>query len=192
MRVEGISGIHGRRLQDLASHQVAPGYRGRPSWYVLLWMLVMATVFRWSPHPAYAWRALLLRAFGASIGTNVKIRSSARVFYPWRLSIGDNSWIGDFADLYSHAQITIGRDSVVSQYSYICTAGHDYTRSDFPLVAEPVTIGNEAWIAADVYVAPGVRIGSGSVIGARSTVLSDIPENVVAYGHPAKVARARP
>ena len=79
------------RVQDLASHRVAPGYRGRPGWYVLIWMLVMATAFRWSPHPAYGWRVMLLRAFGAAIGRGVKVRSSARVFYPWRPRIGDNS-----------------------------------------------------------------------------------------------------
>jgi putative colanic acid biosynthesis acetyltransferase WcaF len=61
----------------------------------------------------------------------------------------------------------------------------------FDLVAKKIIIESEVWVATDVFVAPGVRIGHGSVIGARSSVFSDIPPGVIAMGTPARVVGQR-
>jgi putative colanic acid biosynthesis acetyltransferase WcaF len=178
-------------IQDLSQFCLPPGFRGRSALVVLTWQIVQATVFRFSPRPMYAWRRLLLRMFGAKIGTGMKIRPTARVEFPWRLEIGEYAWIGDDAYLYSLAPISVGAQSVISQRSYLCAAQHDYRRVDFAMVARPISVGSQVWLATDVFVAPGVTIGNGSVIGARSSVFCDIPANVIAYGTPARVQGLR-
>jgi putative colanic acid biosynthesis acetyltransferase WcaF len=180
------------RYQDLARFKVAPGFRGRSGLVVLLWQTIQATVFAWSPQPAYAWRRWLLKLFGAQVGAGVIIRQTARVTYPWKVVFGDHCWIGDHAEIYSLAPITIGNNAVVSQRSYICAGTHDHHDITFPLVGRPVVIGDEAWIATDCFVAPGVRIGAGSIVAARSTVIADVPDGVIVAGGPAVVKGQRP
>lgn len=177
--------------QDLSAFSVAPGFRGRPGAIVLLWQLVQATLFRLSPQPLYAWRRALLRLFGAEVGSGVLVRPSARVTYPWKVRLGDHCWIGDSAELYSLGPISIGANAVVSQKTYICAATHDSEDLAFPLLAAPVTIEPECWIAADCFVGPGVTIRHGAVVAARSTVRSDIPAGTVAAGSPATVRKFR-
>jgi putative colanic acid biosynthesis acetyltransferase WcaF len=177
--------------QDLSRFKVPRNFRGRPGVIVLLWQLVQATFFAFSPQPLYAWRRTLLRLFGAKIGKGVLVRPSARITYPWKIEIGDYSWIGDNAELYSLGPIKIGANAVVSQKSYLCAATHDYRDITFPLVAKAVVVKDEAWIATDCFIAPGVTIGRGTIIAARSTVLSDIPDGMIAAGTPAAVIGKR-
>ena len=179
------------RVQDLGRFRVPPGFRGRSRLTVALWEIVQSTLFGCSPHAFFGWRRFLLRLFGAKIGASVLIRNSARITYPWKVEIGARSWIGDHAELYSLGEIRIGADTVVSQRSYLCAATHDYRQLDFPQEARPIVIGDEAWIATDVFVGPGVTIGRGAVIGARSSVFSDIPAYAIAMGSPAKVTGKR-
>ncbi len=178
-------------VQDLSRFRLPPGFRGRSGATVFLWQIVQASLFACSPQFAYGWRRLLLRAFGARIGQGVKIRPSARITYPWKVEIGDRSWIGDHAELYSLAPIRIGQDAVVSQKSYLCAGSHDHRRPDFPMLEGPIEIGDQAWIAADVFIAPGVKIGPGAVVGARSSVFSDIEASTVAFGSPARMRGQR-
>jgi putative colanic acid biosynthesis acetyltransferase WcaF len=88
-------------------------------------------------------------------------------------------------------KIRIGAHATISQYSFLCTASHDYRRASFPLVTAPITIGERAWVTADVFVGPGVTIGDGAVITARSSVFHDIPPWMVATGTPAVPVRPR-
>jgi putative colanic acid biosynthesis acetyltransferase WcaF len=178
-------------VQELSRFRLPPGFRGRSGVTVLLWQITQSSLFACSPQPLYGWRRFLLRCFGARIGRGVLIRPSARVTYPWKVEIGDHSWIGDHAELYSLGPIRIGANAVISQRSYICAASHDYGRTDFPIMAAGIEIGDQAWIAADVFVAPGIRIGRGAVIGARSSVFSDMPPDMVAWGSPARPIRPR-
>lgn len=183
--------VNNRRVQDLASFTVPRGFRGRSALVVQLWYLVQSTLFRWSPQVMYGFRSWLLRCFGAKIGKGVRIRPSMRTPYPWKLSIGDETWISDDVVLYTFAPITIGRDCVVSQRSYLCAGTHDYQRPTFDLQASPIIIEDEAWLATDVFVAPGVTIGTGAVIGSRSSVYGDMPAQMICVGSPARPKKPR-
>lgn len=119
------------------------------------------------------------------------MRPTARVTYPWKVKLGNHCWIGDHAELYSLGPITVGDNAVVSQHSYVCAATHDHKDITFPLVAKAVVIEREAWIATDCFIAPGVTIGMGAIIGARSTVLTDIPPAKIAVGSPATIKAER-
>ena len=132
-----------------------------------------------------------MRAFGAQIGKGVLIRPSVSVTYPWKLSIGDWSWIGDGATLYTLGEISIGENACISQHAYLCTGSHDYTRPSFDLYAEPIRVEPEAWVATNVFVGPGVTIGHGAIIGASSVVLNDVAAGMICAGNPLKIIRAR-
>jgi putative colanic acid biosynthesis acetyltransferase WcaF len=179
------------RYQELERFQVPPGFRGRSRVYVQLWWLVQSTLFAMSPQAMYGWRAWLLRLFGAKIGRGAIIRPSAKIAYPWKLTIGDHCHIGDEVHLYTYGQIEIGDCAVISQRSYICTGSHDYTSPAFDLFARKIVIEAEVWVAMDVFVAPGVTIGRGAVVGARSSVFHDVPPGTVSMGTPARVVGQR-
>ena len=165
--------------------------RGRSGWYVLLWWLVQAIAFPLSPHNFYGFRNFILRLFGAKIGTGVLIRPTARFTYPWKVEIGDYSWVGDDVVFYSLDKITIGSHSVISQETYLCTGSHDLSDKTFGLMTKPIAIGNGVWVAADCFIAPGVKIGANAVIGTRSSVLKDIPNGQVAWGSPCRAHHLR-
>ncbi|NJN48812.1 MAG: colanic acid biosynthesis acetyltransferase WcaF [Alkalinema sp. RL_2_19] len=176
---------------DLRTYDQSHFDRGRPGWFILLWWFVQAITFPLTPHFASGLRAKILRLFGATIGEGVLIRPTARFTYPWKISIGDWSWIGDDVVLYSLDRIEIGAHCIISQESYICTGSHDLQDPSFGLTTAPVKIGNGAWVAADCFVAPGVAIGANSVVGTRSTVLRDLPAGQVCWGSPCKAHHAR-
>ena len=178
-------------VQDLAAFRLSPGFRGRSKWVVQAWWLVQSLLFAPSPQVLFGWRRFLLRLFGARIGVKVLIRPSARVTYPWKLTIGDRAWIGDRVELYTLGPIEIGHDAVVSQDCYLCTGTHDYRDPSFPMVTGPIRIGEESWLASQVFVAPGVTVGAGAVVGVRSLVLADVPPMAKAVGQPAKVVGNR-
>ncbi len=180
-----------RRYQRLDQFRVPPGFRGRSAVYTQLWWIVQSTLFGMSPQALFGWRRWLLQLFGARIGKGVFIRPSVRVTYPWKLKVGDYCHIGDEVVLYTLGEIEIGDCVVVSQRSYICTGSHDYTSPTFDIYAKKTVIESEAWVATDVFVAPGIRIGSGAVVGARSSVFSDVPPGVIAVGSPARVVGVR-
>jgi putative colanic acid biosynthesis acetyltransferase WcaF len=178
--------------QDLSSFRLPANFRGKSPFVVQLWWVIQALLFHTSPQFLYGWRRFLLRLFGAEIGEGVLVRPSVRVTYPWRLSIGDHSWIGDHVELYTLGPIRIGSNAVVSQGSYLCTATHDYSRSSFDMQTRSVTIEDEAWVAAHCFVAPGVTVKRGAMVASRSLVLKDVPAGMIAAGHPAQVLRPRP
>jgi len=179
------------KIQDLATFRLPPNFRGRSGLVVQLWWFVQATFFRGSPQVMYGFRRWLLRQFGARIGKGVIIRPSVTIPYPWKLQIGDHSWIGDHAVLYCFAEIIIGKNVVVSQKTYLCAGTHDFRTPSFDIQAFPIVIEDEAWLAADVFVAPGVTVGKGAVVGSRSSVFSDLPEMMVCIGSPARPVHAR-
>jgi putative colanic acid biosynthesis acetyltransferase WcaF len=178
-------------VQNLAAFRVPAAFRGRPIWFVQLWWVIHATLFRLSPQAFFGWRRFLLRTFGCAVGRGVLVRPTVNITYPWKVSIGDFSWIGDEVTLYSLGKIEIGSNAVVSQRSYLCTGSHDMEDPNFKITERPIVIEDEAWIATDVFVGPGVRVGRGAVVGVRSTVLNDVPPMVVCVGSPAKPIRPR-
>jgi putative colanic acid biosynthesis acetyltransferase WcaF len=157
----------------------------------ILWQFVWTFLYRPTPRLLHPWRCFLLRMFGAKLGAGVHPYPSARIWAPWNLKMGNNSCLSEWVDCYSVDKITIGAGTTVSQYSFLCTASHDFRRPDMPLVTAPITLGSQVWITADVFLAPGVTVGDGAVVTARSSVFSDVPSWTVASGNPAVVVKKR-
>ena len=178
-------------MQRLQLHRVPPKFRGKSKLYIQIWWLVQSIFINLSPQVLYGWRRFWLRSFGAKIGKKVLIRPSVEITYPWKVSIGDYSWIGDNVVLYSLGEIEIGSNSVISQNSYLCTGSHDYTKESFDVFTKKIKVGNSCWLAAYVYVAPGIVISDGAVVGARSSVFKNIQSNTINIGSPARSVRNR-
>lgn len=155
------------------------------------WMITTKLLFRPSFHNWYGFRNGLLRLYGAKIGQQVRIRPTAKIEIPWNIEIGDHAVIGDDAIIYSLGKITLGQRVVVSQYAHLCAGTHDFRYRSFPLLKPPITIQNDAWIAADAFVGPGVTVGAGAILGARSSAFHDLPAFQICIGNPAKAIKKR-
>lgn len=158
-----------------------------------LWSIVQATVFRWSPRPWHGFRARLLRWWGADIAApdQVVVFPTARITFPEFLTLEPRSMVGRNVTLYNLGRITLRRGANLSQNCHLCAGSHDFNRWSMPLVTAPIVIGENAWLAADVFVGPGVTIGELCVVGARSVVVRDLPPRKICVGHPCRPVKDR-
>ncbi|SFK20871.1 putative colanic acid biosynthesis acetyltransferase [Cellulomonas sp. KH9] len=155
------------------------GYdRGRPVAVQIAWFAVSGLVVTrwWCPGRV---RVALLRAFGARIGTGTNIRHGVRVHWPWKLTVGDHSWIGEGAHLLNLEPVVIGSDVCVSQDVLLCTGSHDRRSPTFEFDNAPVVVEDGAWVAVRATVLRGVTIGADAVVGAAALVTRDVPAGAV-------------
>jgi len=178
-------------MQNLKFFKTPKNFRGKGAITVQIWWFTQAVFINSSPQFMYGWRRFVLRLFGAKIGKKVIIRPSVKITYPWKVKIGDYSWIGDDVVLYSLGEIEIGKNTVISQKSYICTGSHDILSEEFTIFNKKITIKDGCWLATDVFVAPGVTIENNVVVGARSSVFKNLINNKVYIGNPAKPIKDR-
>lgn len=160
---------------------------GRGLWNIAYWLL-----FR--PFPSamlMPWRRFVLRIFGAKMGKGTHVYCTAKIWAPWNLEMGDYSCLASNVDCYNVDKIIIGPNTTVSQKSYLCTASHDICNPKNPLITAPITIADQAWVAADAFVGMGVTIGQGAVVGARAAVFKDVVPWIVVGGNPAKFIKER-
>jgi putative colanic acid biosynthesis acetyltransferase WcaF len=155
------------------------------------WNIFFVLFFRYTPKPLHAWRSFVLRCFGATVGKGVHVYPNVKIWAPWNLILLDECGVSNGAILYSQGKITIGKRVVISQGAHICAGTHDYTKKGFPLITKPIVIHDNAWVATEAFVHPGVTIGEGCVIGARAVVGKDMPEWMVCAGHPCKPIKPR-
>lgn len=155
----------------------------------ILWRTVWLVAYRPSPKIFHGWRRFLLRLFGAKIANDAYPHPSVKIWAPWNLEMGPLSCLGPDVDCYCVDRVVIGARATVSQYSFLCTASHDYHDPLMPLVTAPIVIGERAWVAADVFIGPGVTIGDGAVVGARSSVYRNVETQTVVVGNPARILR---
>ncbi|POH74903.1 acetyltransferase [Arthrobacter glacialis] len=123
-------------------------------------------------------RVRVLRLFGAKIGYGVIFRPRTRVKFPWKLHVGDRSWIGEGVWIHNQDFVHIGADVVVSQDTFITTGSHAY-RKDMRLVTRPVRVEDGVWITAKCIVLGGTIIGTSTLIRPGTVVSGEIPANLV-------------
>lgn len=185
----------GSSIRDAGKHDTfrwAPTFELRHRIRRTLWAMTWALFASWTPPPLHRWRAFLLRLFGARLHTTVKVYGSARVWDPVNLHMGAFSTLGPRVICYSMDAIHIGHHVVVSQGAHLCCGTHDIRSPSFQLFAKPITIGANAWICAEAFVGPGVSIGEGAVLAARSVAFSDLASWSVYRGNPAVLIKERP
>ena len=155
------------------------------------WTVAWTLLARWTPPPFHPWRRLVLRAFGADLAPGARVYASARIWYPANLSMEAYASLGPRVTCYCMDRVRIGAYATVSQGAQLCGGTHDVSSPRFQLVARPIAIGGHAWIAADAFVGPGVRVGDGAVLGARGVAFRDLDPWTIYAGNPARKLRAR-
>lgn len=158
----------------------------------LIWGITWAICASWLPRTiGKGWKRFLLRAFGAKMGKNSNVYSSAKVYYPANLVMGDNTCLASDVDCYNVAPIILEDNVTVSQGAYLCTASHDITSVKNPLITAPIVLKDQCWIGARAFVGMGVTIGQGAVVGATASVYKDVEPWTVVGGNPAKFIKKR-
>jgi putative colanic acid biosynthesis acetyltransferase WcaF len=160
--------------------------RGASSVKEVLWWVVRSLFFSpWFPIPSEP-KVAILRCFGARVGKGVIIRSRVNITFPWKLEIGDHVWIGDEVMILSLDRVKIGSHVCISQRAFLCTGSHRFRSENFDLTTKPISIGDGCWVAANVFVAPGVTIFPNTFCAAGSVVLENAGPDAVIVGNPAR------
>jgi putative colanic acid biosynthesis acetyltransferase WcaF len=174
--------------RSLGARLGKPYDKGRGVLAQALWVAIQSTVFTrvWCPNGL---RVAILRAFGAQIGEGVLIRHRVNIMWPWKLTIGDNTWLGTDVELYNVDHITIGSDVCISQHAYVCAGSHDRRSPTFDYDNAPIVVEDGVWLCARSTVLRGVTVGANSTVGATALVTSDVPPDSVVVAPPSTIAR---
>ena len=160
--------------------------------YRLCWNFYYSLFFRPFYGPLFNnYRIFVLILFGAKIGKGSKIKSNVKIWSPKNLVLGDYTCVGDFVIFYNPAKISIGNRVTISQYAHLCSASHNIAKLSNDLIIDEIHINDLVWLASDTFVGMGVKIGEGSVIGARGSVFKDLEPWFVYAGNPVKKIKER-
>jgi putative colanic acid biosynthesis acetyltransferase WcaF len=158
----------------------------------LFWNIIYASFFRPFALPLFhGWRNFILKIFGAKIGEGSIIHASVKIWAPWNLEVGKRTCIGPKVICYNPGKIILGNKVTISQYSYLCTATHNYKSKLHSLYWKDIKIDDFSWVAADSFIGPGVTIGQGAVVGARSAVFKNVEAWTIVGGNPSKFIKKR-
>ena len=158
--------------------------RGRPRIVEAAWYLCKCFFFLTALPVPSRFKCFLLRLFGARVGRGVIIKPQVKIHFPWKLTIGDFAWIGEEVFILNFEPVTIGAHSCVSQRTFLCGGSHDYRKPEMPYRNAPISVGEGAWIGAQVFIAPGVTIGTEAMVTAGSVVTRDQPSRMICSGNP--------
>jgi putative colanic acid biosynthesis acetyltransferase WcaF len=158
---------------------------------IILWTFASALFFRTILPVPSAIKVAILKLFGAHIGTGIVIKPNVNIKYPWKLSIGDNTWIGEDVWIDNLAIVNIGDNCCLSQGCYLLTGNHDFTLSTFDLMISEINIKKEAWVGAKSVVCPGVTLQRASILTAGSVATKNLEELGIYQGNPAVKIKER-
>ena len=160
-------------------------------WKQLLWYYIGFPLVKSGLIPFSGFKVWLLRAFGASVGIGVRFKPGVCIKFPWKLSIGDHSWIGENAWIDNVGIITIGDNVCVSQGVYLCTGNHDWSLPTFDLKVGEIHIQSGSWLGAKSVVGPGINVGSGAILTLGSVATRSLNPMTIYTGNPAQAVKPR-
>ena len=170
------------QLANYSSKDYSPGapFIKQVIWYFVGYPLLASRILLFS-----GLKVTILRLFGGQVGSGVVLKPGVRVKFPWKVSIGDHSWIGEGVWLDSIGRIEIGSNVCVSQGAYLCAGSHDWGKESFDLQVKPIRVEDKAWIAARAIVGPGVTVGEGAVLTLGSVAAGSLEAWAIYSGNPA-------
>lgn len=179
------------KTTDLSSFTTGNFEKGAGFIKQTLWYFTNALFVRASWNPFMGIKIALLKAFGAKIGKGLVIKNNVCIKFPWKITIGDNVWLGEYAWIDNLDYVTIGNNVCISQGALLLTGNHDYTCSSFDYRNAPIVIENGAWIGAKCIVCPGVTVHSHAILTVGSIATKDMEEYTIYKGNPAIKIRDR-
>jgi len=163
------------RKQNLKDYKLPKNWsRGKNLFYEMIWQVFFKPIIS-SSLPGTFWRKYILILFGAKLGKSITLKPGIKIKMPWRLIVGDYSWIGEDVWIDNLSNVKIGDNVCISQGVYFCTGNHNFKKKSFDLICKPIIIDSESWIGSKVIIGPGNKIGRGSVIKMGSIITKDIP-----------------
>lgn len=178
-------------MVDLSEFNNSAFSRGAPALKELFWRILQQPLFYAEWFKGYGMKRSVLRMFGAHLEDAVVFKPKAKVTFPWKLSVGKNSWIGEEVWLLNLDQISIGSNVCISQRAFLCTGSHDWSKESFDLITKPIVIEDGVWICAGVFIGPGVTVGENAVVTAGSVVTKDLPAGMICSGSPCVAVKKR-
>lgn len=161
----------------------------------VVWNIAAAFLFRPFITPLFRkWRIALLRMFGAKVEWDANVYASVKIWAPWMLQMGHRACLGPEVICYNQDWMVLEDEAVVSQYTYLCTAGHDVNMmntADKSLITAPIILKSKSWIGARSFIGMGVEIGEGAVVGATASVYNSVEPWSVVGGNPCKIIKMR-
>lgn len=183
-------------LMPLDAHKSKP-LQGGPSFslanriYRAAWTLTWLCLASWTPPVMHRWRRILLRSFGAKMAPGSDVRASARIWSPRNLIMEKGALIAADVNCYNMALVSLGERALVSQKAVLCAGNHRIDDPEFQLITKPITLKAQSWIATEAFVAPGVVVGEGAVLGARAVAFDNLDDWTLYVGNPAVAKRMR-
>lgn len=163
---------------------------GASTFKIFCWYFTSMLFFRSGLMPASSVLVWILRLFGAHIGKEVRIKPYIYIHYPWKLKIGDYSWLSE-CRIENLAEVNIGNNVCISQKSMLLTGNHNYKKAAFDLITKPIILEDGVWIGANAVVCPGVTAASHSVLTVGSVATKDLEAYAIYQGNPAVKLKER-
>lgn len=131
-------------------------------------------------------RMWVYRILGMKTAANCIVWCGVRMNHPSLITLGENSIIGPNTVLLSQGGIKIGANVNISGFSYIISQSHDTQSPQLQTVLKEVVIEDYAWLATNVTILPGVRVGRGALVAAGAVVTKDVEDFTIVGGVPAQ------
>jgi putative colanic acid biosynthesis acetyltransferase WcaF len=176
---------------DLSTYNNSPFHPGGNTIKRVLWHYLNAIFLKTSLVPFNGFKIFLLRSFGAKIGKKVTIKPGVNVKYPWHLTIGDHTWVGENVWIDCLVPVTIGNNVCLSQGAVILTGSHNYKKTSFDLITDSVILEDGVWIGACALVNAGVIAASHAVLTSGSVATKNLEAYTIYQGNPAVKMRMR-
>ena len=157
----------------------------------ICWYLVNIFFFKNAFIVGSKFKVLVLKLFGAKVGKGVVIKPSVNIKYPWKLKIGDYSWIGENVWIDNLAEVTIGNHVCISQGVLLLTGNHNFKTEHFELMVNPIEIEDGVWLGAKSVICPGVVCFTHSVLTVGSVATSNLEAYSIYQGNPSKKIKDR-
>lgn len=151
----------------------------------LLWFFVNALFFINPFNPVSSIKVVLLKMFGAKIGKGVNIKPAVNIKYPWKLEVGDYTWIGERVWIDNLDTVVIGKNCCLSQGAMLLCGNHNFKSYKFDLIVKPITLEDGSWVGAHSVVAPGVTLKSHAVLAVNSVGTGNLEPYSIYQGNPA-------
>lgn len=179
------------RTIDLGTFSTANFDKAASRLKIVIWYFLNALLIRASWNPFMGIKIFFLKAFGAKIGKGLVIKNNVNIKFPWKLTLGNNVWLGENAWIDNLDEVKIGNNVCISQGALLLTGNHDYTLSTFDYRNAPITIEDGAWIGAKTVVCPGVKVQSHAILTVGSIATKELEAYSIYQGNPARKIRIR-